>query len=139
MIDVCDTCATAGLFPAAEKFMALLGIEGSPPPAPDHEPTTEELEAMAQMQKNLEYFFGRYIANIARYRPDFAALKAWSRQVVPAVGAESAGQLAHRGGLGLAKKLGCEATVFPGDHGGFDGRPAEFATKLCEVLEGRGA
>jgi len=25
-------------------------------------------------------------------------------------------------------------TVFPGDHGGFDGRPAEFAAKLLEVL-----
>jgi hypothetical protein len=55
---------------------------------------------------------------------------------VPAVGADSRGQLAHEGGLGLARKLGTEAIVFPGDHGGFDGRPEEFAAKLCEVLEG---
>jgi hypothetical protein len=53
---------------------------------------------------------------------------------MPAAGAESAGQLAHEGGLGLARRLGTEATVFPGDHGGFDGRPEEFGAKLLEVL-----
>jgi hypothetical protein len=56
-------------------------------------------------------------------------------RIVPAIGAESAGQLAHTAGLGLARILGVEATLFPGDHGGFDGRPVEFAEKLCEVLE----
>jgi pimeloyl-ACP methyl ester carboxylesterase len=136
MVDVCDTCASEGLFPAMGKFMTLIGIEGGPPPAPEGEPTPEALEQMALMQKNMEYFFGRYIANIGRYRPDFAALQECSCRMVPAVGADSAGQLAHRGGLGLAKKLGTRATVFPGDHGGFDGRPAEFAAKLLEVLEG---
>lgn len=33
-------------------------------------------------------------------------------------------------------ELGMEAVVFPGDHGGFDGHPGEFAAKLREVLEG---
>ncbi len=89
---------------------------------------------MATMQKNMEFFLGRYLRNIARYEPDFVALKACSCRIVPAVGAESAGQLAHNGGLGLAKRLGVEATVFPGDHGGFSGRPKEFAAKLREVL-----
>jgi pimeloyl-ACP methyl ester carboxylesterase len=135
MVDVCDTCASDGLFPAMAKFIALIGIEGGPPPAPDHEPTAEELEAAALMQKNMEYFFGRYIANIARYRPDFDAVKACSCRIVPAVGEESAGQLAHRGGVGLARILGHELAVFPGDHGGFDGRPVEFAARLLEVLE----
>jgi hypothetical protein len=41
-----------------------------------------------------------------------------------------------RGGLGLARKLGIEAIVFTGDHGGFDCRPEEFAAKLSEVLGG---
>jgi hypothetical protein len=61
----------------------------------------------------------------------------WKRhcRIVPAVGAESAGQLARNAGLGLARMLGVEATVFPGDDGGFDGRPVEFAEKLCEVRE----
>jgi len=135
MEDVCDTCAGAGLFPAMQKFMTLVGIQGGPPPAPEGEPTPEALAAMAMMQKNMEYFFGRYIRNLARYQPDLAALKDCSCRIVPAVGAESTGQLAHQGGLGLAQALGTEAVVFPGDHGGFDGRPAEFAEKLCAVLQ----
>jgi hypothetical protein len=90
---------------------------------------------MAMMQHNMEFFFGRYIRNLAAYAVDVDALKACPCRIVAAVGAESAGQLAHDGGLGLASRLGIEPTVFPGDHGGFDGSPAEFATKLLEVLD----
>lgn len=135
MDDVCDTCATEGVFPAMQKFMKLVGIEGGPQQAPSGEPTPEEKEAMAMMQKNFGYFFGRYIRNVGRYRPDFEALTSSSCRIVPAVGAESKGQLAHNGGLGLAKHLGTTAAVFPGDHGGFAGRPTEFTARLLEVLE----
>jgi len=135
MEDVCDTCAKEGLWPAMHKFMVLVGIQGGPPPAQGGEPTPEMVEAMAMMQRNMEFFVGRYIGNVARYEPDFAALKASPCRIVAAVGEESKGQLAHNGGLGLAKRLGTEAVVFPGDHGGFDGRPVEFAAKLREVLE----
>jgi hypothetical protein len=88
---------------------------------------------MALMQKNMEFFFGRYIRNLARYVPDLEALKGRVLPA-PAVGTDSAGQLAHDGGLGLARALGVETAVFPGDHGGFDGRAAEFAPRLLEVL-----
>lgn len=135
MADVCATCASEGLFPAMQKFMQLIGIQGGPPPASAGEPTPEELEQQALMQKNFAYFFGEYIRNVARYRPDFAAVKASGVRVVPAVGAESAGQLAHNGGLGMARILGTEAVVFPGDHGGFDGAAPEFGEKLLEALK----
>jgi pimeloyl-ACP methyl ester carboxylesterase len=135
MEDICDTYDTQGLWPAMGKFMTMVGIHDAPPP-PEGEPTAEAQQAMALMQKNMEFFFGRYIRNIARYTPDLAALEDCPCRIVPAVGVDSAGQLAHEGGLGLARALGVQATVFPGDHGGFDGRPAEFAAKLLEVLEG---
>ena len=136
MEDVCDTHTKEGLWPAMNKFMVLVGIEGGPPPASEAEPTPEQLQAMAQMQRNMDFFFGRYIRNIARYRPDFAALKSCPCRIAAAVGEESRGQLAHEGGLGLATRLGMDAIVFPGDHGGFTGRPVEFSAKLLQVLKG---
>ncbi|HET7338400.1 MAG TPA: alpha/beta hydrolase [Candidatus Dormibacteraeota bacterium] len=132
---VCDTCASQGVWAAASEFMNLIGIHGGPPPAGEGgEPTPEQLEAMGMMHHNMEFFFGRYIRNIANYGVDVEALKACPCKVVAAVGADSTGQLAHDGGVGLAKRLGVEPTVFPGDHGGFDGRPEEFAARLLQVL-----
>ena len=60
-----------------------------------------------------------------------------------AVGSESAGQLAFRGGVAAAERLGTQAVRFPGDHGGFlggeygqRGDPDAFAAKLHDVLAG---
>ena len=135
MEDVTETCNTVGLFPAAQKFMDLIGIHEGPP-QPQGEPTPEQREAQALMMGNMQFFFGRYIRNLARYEPDIEALKACSCRIVPAVGDASQGQLAHNGGLGLARKLGVEPAVFPGRHGGFDERPVEFAARIREVIEG---
>jgi hypothetical protein len=93
-------------------------------------------EAMAQMQRNMDLFFTDYMEAIADYEPDFDALKIASCRIVAAVGNESRGELAHDGGLGLAKRLKTRAVVFPGAHTGFDAHSAEFAVKLREVLEG---
>lgn len=135
MEHVCDTCATAGLWAAVQEFMQLVGVEGGPPPPAPGEPTPEQKEAMAMMQSNMEFFLGRYVRNIARYEPDLDTLKKSPCRIVPAIGAESTDkQLARIGSFGLAHALGTTVTVFPGDHGGFDGRPVEFAARLLEVL-----
>ncbi|MDQ2942417.1 MAG: alpha/beta hydrolase [Candidatus Dormibacteraeota bacterium] len=134
MEEIAETYRTAGLMPAIEKF--TVAIRSGPPPAPEGEPTPEALENMARMQGNMDLFFGPYMLAIARYEPDFAALKAASCRIVAAVGEESRGELAHDAGLGLAKRLGTKAVVFPGDHSGFDNHAPEFAAKLREVLEG---
>jgi pimeloyl-ACP methyl ester carboxylesterase len=136
MEDVTETCNTVGLFPAMQKFMQLVGVEGGPQPQSQGEPTAEEREAQGRMMRNMEFFFGRYIRNLARYRPDIAALKSCACRIVPAVGEDSQGQLAHNGGLGLAAQLGVEAAVFPGGHGGFDEKPVEFAARIRVVLAG---
>lgn len=135
MEDVCDTCNSVGIGPAIAKFMKLIGIEGGPPPAPEGEPTPEAKEAMAMRQRNMAFYFGRYIRNLVRYVPDVATLRTSPCRIVPAVGHDSAGQLAHQGGLGLARALDTTPVVFPGDHGGFAGHPSAFADKLLEVLE----
>ncbi len=85
---------------------------------------------MAQMQRNLEFFLAHYLRAVTDYQPDIDALLTASSRVVAAVGEASAGQVAHRGGVGLAKLLGAEVVVFPGDHGGFSTRPDEFAVTL---------
>jgi pimeloyl-ACP methyl ester carboxylesterase len=134
MEEVTAAYRAAGIGPAVEIFSGLIG--GGPPPAPEGEPTPEMLEDMMRMQGNMDLFFGPYVLAIARYEPDFATLNAASCRIIAAVGEESRGQLAHNGGLGLAKRLGTQAVVFPGDHGGFQSHAAEFAAKLREVLEG---
>jgi pimeloyl-ACP methyl ester carboxylesterase len=133
MEEVAAAYRTRGIGPAVQIFSDLIG--GGPPPAPEGEPTPEMLEDTARMQGNMDLFFGPYVLAIARYEPDFAALKAAQCRIVAAVGDESRGELAHDGGLGLATRLGTQAAVFPGGHGGFGSHAPEFAAKLREVLE----
>ncbi len=85
-------------------------------------------------QPNPHFFLGHYVRGLARYEPDLATVRAGGCRIVPAVGADSRGEPAHLGGLGLAERLGTEAVVFPGGHGGFISHPAEFAARLRQVL-----
>jgi pimeloyl-ACP methyl ester carboxylesterase len=133
MEQITATYRSAGIGPAVQIFSDL--TRSGPPPAPESEPTPVMLEDMARMRGNMDLFFGPYVLAIAHYEPDFAALKAASCRIVAGVGDESRGELAHDGGLGLAKRLGTEAVIFPGAHGGFESHAAEFATRLDEVLE----
>ena len=134
MEEIVQTYRAAGIGPAMQKFMVQTGIRSGPPPPPPGEPTPEMREAMAQMQKNMDFWLGHYFLAISAYEPEFDALKAGPTRIVPGVGEESRGELANEGGLGLAKRLGTQAVVFPGAHGGFESHAPEFATKLREVL-----
>ena len=136
MEEIVQTYRTAGIGPAMQKFMVQTRIRSGPPPPPAGEATPEMREAMAQMTRNMDFWLGHYFLAISAYEPDFDALKAGSSRIVPGVGEESRGELANEGGLNLAKRLGTEAVVFPGAHGGFESHAAEFATRLREVLKG---
>ncbi len=81
------------------------------------------------------------IITCTHYEPDFEALRAASTRIVLGAGVESDGQLANRGAIAVAERLGTEPERFPGDHGGFlggeygqAGDPDAFAAKLREVL-----
>jgi pimeloyl-ACP methyl ester carboxylesterase len=89
-----------------------------------------------------DLMLGHSVLWLTSYEPDFEALKRAPTRIVVAVGAESHGELAQRGGEAVAERLGVEVTRFPGDHGGFlggeygqSGKPDEFAATLREVLE----
>ena len=68
-------------------------------------------------------------------------LRAASTRIVMAAGAESEGEMAHRGAIAVAERLGTEPMTFPSNHGGFlggeygqTGDPDAFAAKLRQVL-----
>ena len=137
--DVHDTYRSSGIGPAMQKFMVVSGLEaeGGRQPAesgPRREPTPETADAMAQMQRNTEFFLAHYALAVTTYQPDIAALKAGSTRIVAAVGKDSKGNLAQQGGLALAARLETSAVVFPGDHGGCMRQPGDFAATLRNVL-----
>jgi pimeloyl-ACP methyl ester carboxylesterase len=134
IIDITDTYKSAGLGAAFPKFMAYTRIPGGPPAAPQGEPTREQLEAMAMMQRNMDFWFGHTMRAIGLYEPDFEALKKAPCRIVSGVGEESGGEIGNEGGRGLARLLGAEPVEFPGAHGGFESHAAEFASRLREVF-----
>lgn len=84
---------------------------------------------------------GQNMLWLAAFEPDFDALRAASTRIVLAVGVESDGELAHRGGEAAAERLGIAPVVFPSGHSGFlggeygqTGDPDAFASKLRDVL-----
>jgi hypothetical protein len=128
-------------------FIALVSIQGpvpaefaaQPPPDPamfgmpaDDGGTRDDLLLASNM------------LTVTAYRPDFERLRASSTRIVLGVGAESHGEIAQRGGLAIAERLGTAPVAFPGGHGGFlgadspqPGDPEAFAARLRDVLAGR--
>jgi pimeloyl-ACP methyl ester carboxylesterase len=88
-----------------------------------------------------DVLLGQNMISCTHYEPDFDALRAASTRIVLAVGAESGEQMAGRGALAVAERLGIEPVTFPGGHDGFlggeygqTGKPDAFAATLREVL-----
>jgi pimeloyl-ACP methyl ester carboxylesterase len=87
---------------------------------------------------------GQNIVTCTHYEPDFDALRKASTRIVLAAGTGSDGEMAHRGAVAAAERLGTEPAAFPSDHGGFlggeygqTGEPDAFAARLREVLDTR--
>jgi pimeloyl-ACP methyl ester carboxylesterase len=139
-----DTYQRSGLGPAMAMFIQLVGHQGPVPadfadqPAPD--PAAFGLPTEDDGSRG-DPLVGQNIVSCTHHEHDFAALRSASTRVVLAAGAASEGQLAHRAAVAVAQRLGTEAILFPGDHGGFlggeygmAGEPDAFAAALREVL-----
>ena len=135
MLTVADAFHAKGMRAAMDTFVVVARMQGEPPPPQPENPTPEWMEAMGRMQRNMNFFFGPYITAIANFKPDVAAIQQSSDRIVPGLGEESTGQVAHDGALGLASLLGTRPAVFPGAHGGFESHPQEFVTRLRRVFE----
>jgi pimeloyl-ACP methyl ester carboxylesterase len=139
-----DTYQRDGFGPAMAKFIALVSHSGPIPagyadqPGPD--PATFGLPTQDDGSRN-DPLVGQNMVSCTHYQPDFAALRASSTRIVVAIGEDSRGEMAHRGGVGVAEKLGTATVTLPGNHAGFlggeygqEGKPDAFAARLREVL-----
>jgi hypothetical protein len=127
------------------KFIALTSHKGEIPadwtdqPAPD--PAMFGMPTEDDGSRN-DPLMGQTILSITSYLPDFDALRAASTRIIVGAGAESKGEMAHRGAFAVAERLGTEPVIFPSHHGGFlggdsgwAGEPEMFAASLHEVLD----
>ncbi|MFC4015005.1 alpha/beta fold hydrolase [Nonomuraea purpurea] len=142
--DIRGTYERDGFGPAMAKFIAITSLRGEIPadfadmPMPNPADFGMPTEDDGSRDDSL---FAQNLISCTHYEHDFAALRAASTRVVVGVGAESAGEMAHRGGQAVAERLGVEPVTFPSDHGGFlggefgmKGDPDAFAVTLRQVL-----
>jgi pimeloyl-ACP methyl ester carboxylesterase len=107
-------------------------------PAPD--PATFGLPAEDDGSRT-DPMLGQNLVTSTHYEPDFDALRAAPTRIVAAAGQESEGEMANRGALAVAERLGTPAVIFPSHHAGFlggeygqSGDPDAFAARLRAVL-----
>jgi pimeloyl-ACP methyl ester carboxylesterase len=145
--DIHATYLTDGMGPAMAKFIAIASHKGPigpdylAQPAPD--PAMFGLPTEDDGSRD-DVLLGQNLVPLTHYEPDAAALRSASTRVVLAAGAESDGELAHRGAHAVAERLGTTPVTFPGGHNGFlggeygqMGEPEAFAVRLREVLAAR--
>lgn len=142
---VSDAYHSSGFGAGMAGFMALVSHQGLftaadleqplPDPAMFGMPTEDDGERG-------DALLGQNMLSSTGYAPDVEALRAASTRIVIAVGEESQGELARRGGEAVAALLGLTPVEFPSNHGGFlgdeygmPGKPAEFAAALRATLE----
>jgi pimeloyl-ACP methyl ester carboxylesterase len=142
--DVNETYKRRGFGPGMAKFIALVSHKGeisadyvdnpAPDPAMFGLPTEDD-------GSRTDPLLAQNMVSCTHYQPDFDALRAASTRIVLAAGAESEGEMAHRGAEAVAERLGTTPVTFPSGHGGFlggeygqTGEPDAFAATLREVL-----
>jgi pimeloyl-ACP methyl ester carboxylesterase len=142
-----DAYMAGGAGAGMGKFMQVVMHGGEFTPdvvaAPGIDPAMFGMPAGEDDGVRTDLMLAHNVQYLTSYEPDFEALKRAPTRIVLAVGEDSNGNLAQRGGEAAAERLGQQAIAFPGDHGGFmggeygqpPGKPAEFAAKLRGVLD----
>jgi hypothetical protein len=139
-----ETYNRDGLGPSMAKFIALTSLEGpipadfaaQPPPDPANFGLPTEDDGTRD-----DALVGQNVVTCTSYEHDFDALQAASTRIVIGAGAESEGQMANRGAVGVAEQLHTDPVIFPSHHAGFlggefgmTGDPDGFAATLRQVL-----
>jgi pimeloyl-ACP methyl ester carboxylesterase len=141
---VADAYRAGGFGPGMARFIAVVSHRGpfvaADAEAPGPDPALFGLPTEDDGNRTDPLLFQNIVSS-THYEPDLDALRAAPTRIVIAVGTESEGQLAFRGGIAAAERLGTQAVRFPSDHGGFlggeygqAGEPDAFAARLRGVL-----
>jgi pimeloyl-ACP methyl ester carboxylesterase len=141
---IAETYQRSGFGAGMAHFIVVVGHDGpmtaefAAQPGPD--PAVFGLPAEDDGTRTDPLLFQNVIT-LTHFEPDFDTLRSASTRIVMAVGAESGGSMAHRGGEAVAERLGTPPVTFPSGHAGFlgneygqPGDPDGFAAKLREVL-----
>jgi pimeloyl-ACP methyl ester carboxylesterase len=141
---IADAYLQHGFGSGMARFISVVSHRGPFTPqdlaAPPPDPAMFGLPAEDDGNRTDPLLF-QNIISCTHFEPAFDKLRAASTRIVIAVGTESEGQLAYRGGVAAAERLGQTPVTFPSDHGGFlggeygqAGDPDAFAAKLREVM-----
>ncbi len=145
VVAIHETYKREGAGPAMAKFMAITMHKGPIPPGMADQPVDPAAFGLPTEDDGDrdDPLLGHNLVATTHYEYDWEALRAAPTRIVIAAGAESEGEMAHRGALAVAERLGAEPVIFPSHHGGFlggefgwAGDPDAFAPKLREVLAG---
>jgi pimeloyl-ACP methyl ester carboxylesterase len=144
---ISDSYEQRGFGAGMAHFIAVVSHEGEF--TPEFSAQTGPDPAMFGMPavddgSRVDVMLHQNIITCTHYEPDYDALRRAETRIVVAVGEESGGTMARRGGEAVAQRLGISPVIFPSGHGGFmggeygqpAGKPDEFAATLREVLAG---
>ena len=81
-----------------------------------------------------DFFFRHEMRPSIEFVPDLEALRTGGPRIVVGIGEQSTGQVCDRTSTALARGLGVEPVLFPGDHIGFAEDPEGFAPALRPFL-----
>jgi pimeloyl-ACP methyl ester carboxylesterase len=141
--DIQKTYQRRGFGPAMAKFIMIVSYKGPIPADFADQPVDPAMFGLPTEDDGTrnDPLLMQNIVTCTHFQPDFNALRAASTRIVMAAGAESVGELAHRGAEAVAEELGTKPVTFPSGHGGFlggeygqTGKPDEFAATLRDVL-----
>jgi len=142
--DISDTYQREGMGAGMAKFIAVVQHQGpftadmvgqpGPDPAMFGLPTEDD-------GSRDDVMLGQNMLSCTHHEHDLDAVKSAPTRVVMAAGEGSEGEMAHRGSVAVAERLGVPVTTFPSHHAGFlggeygqAGEPEAFAARLREVL-----
>ncbi len=142
--DIDETYQRDGFGPAMAKFIAIVMHKGPVPADFADKPADPAMFGLPTEDDGSrdDVLLGQNLVTNLQYHPDIDALRDASTRIVVVAGAESEGELSHRGAEAAAERLGAPLVPFPSDHGGFlggeygqTGDPEAFAAALRKVLD----